>query len=139
MGEMPRLIAISLALVVPLAAACAGDTSIPAQTPATASVDVGLSDYRFAPATVTVEAGVPLQLNLRNSGSVPHNWTVLASDIAAESELEETMILFTGEALAGALNTYPFDPPPAGEYQVICTIPTHFSLGMTGSLVVKTP
>jgi len=94
-------------------------------------------DYRFAPVTVTLPSGTPVELVLRNLSSVVHNWTVLAEEITAESEFDETMVLFTNEVSAQGLERTMFQPPPPGAYQVICTISTHFTLGMVGSLVVE--
>ena len=135
---MTRFSIGALLIVAFFGAGCSGDSGGLSQTSASAPVesDIDMSDYRFAPAALTVKSGTNLELNLSNSGSVVHNWTVLANEITAESEFDENTVLFAGEALAGAQRAYVFEPSPAGVYQVICTIPTHFSLGMVGTLTV---
>lgn len=136
---MTRLSIVAFLVFAFVGAGCSGNSGGVSQTSAAApvAIDIDMSDYRFAPAALTVKSGTNLELNVRNNGSVVHNWTVLANEITAESEFDETTVLFAGEALAGAQSAYVFEPPSAGVYQVICTIPTHFSLGMVGTLTVE--
>lgn len=135
MTRLPAAIAVG-AIVL---AACSSGSAPPTQStsPAAGTTTIDLSDFRFAPAAVTIQAGTTAEINLRNSGSVLHNWTVLTDEITTETDFEESMVLFTAEAVAGAQNRLTFESPPAGVYQVICTIPTHFGLGMVGSLTVE--
>ncbi len=126
-------------LIVALAAvACGGGSETPTSAPTVGGdvLTVDLSDFRFAPATITISAGSPIELRLRNSGSVVHNWTVLSSEITRETDFDDSLVLATGEVVAGAQDLFTFEPPPPGSYQVICTVATHFTQGMAGELIV---
>lgn len=138
MGPVSRLLT-GFVVVAFVAAACSSGsgTSPQGSVISERSRTIDMLDYRFAPVTVTLPSGTPVELVLRNLSSVVHNWTVLAEEITAESEFDETMVLFTNEVSARGLERTMFQPPPPGAYQVICTISTHFTLGMVGSLVVE--
>ena len=81
---------------------------------------------------------------MTGSGLVPSGpsspWSVLreGTQIKAESDFEESMILFEVEATpAGTSVTQTFTFEKAGRYQIICTLPGHFAAGMKGILTVS--
>lgn len=99
---------------------------------------VEASEFVFDPADVTIVADTDVPVTLDNVGAVEHNWTVLeaGSTITAEDEYEEAMALTQlvaapGAAADGSVNL------AAGSYQVICTVPGHFSAGMEGTVEVS--
>jgi uncharacterized cupredoxin-like copper-binding protein len=125
-----------------LAVACGEDD-------ASTEIDATLEDFSFSPTEWTVAAGEEVTIELENSGSVLHEFVILQRgvEISSEAELpateEELLADFvyweTGWIKPGQSKTETFTAPAAGTYQVICAIATHFSAGMTGTLVAEAP
>ena len=84
-----------------------------------------MADFRLAPDSWTLRPGVTVEVFLTNRGSSEHDWTVLFNPIATESELTDLLVISAVEVNAGAQSTVDFRVPPAGTYQVVCSIPTH--------------
>lgn len=104
--------------------------------PAT-SLTVEATEFEFDPADVTIAADTDVEVTLDNVGAVEHNWTVLeaGTTIDDESQFDEALEIVhihadAGEATSDTVNLV------EGSYQVICTIPGHFSAGMAGTLEV---
>ena len=134
-----QLGALVLVAGVALTTACgaAASTGGPAggvaiQAPASAAgaqqvtVTVGNST-RFAPALMTVRAGQPVELTLRNGGAIPHDFTL------AEGASRPVKI----EAQGGrtARGTFTIDTP--GTYTFVCTVPGHADAGMRGTITAQ--
>ena len=83
---------------------------------------VTLDDFSFAPSDITVQAG-QVNLTLVNEGAAVHDLTI--------PDLGITVLVRPGESVTTGLK---LDSP--GTYNILCSIPGHSSLGMTGSLVV---
>ena len=99
-----------------------------------------MTEYKYAPAAWTVPAGKAVTLNLKNTGSVVHTWTLVSKPVTDMSAtLDKANVLFdSGDVAAGASKTVTFTAPTTpGTYQVICTDKGHFELGMTGQLTVQ--
>lgn len=131
-----------LLVVVVSNAACsqsASTSEVASTSMGTPSVDVvvAATEWRFVPGILTIRAGDPVTIELRNDGTVVHDWAVLSSRVATESDFREDMRIATVTAESGAVERVTFPPPPPGQYQVICTIPGHFSSGMEGLLIVE--
>jgi LPXTG-motif cell wall-anchored protein len=95
-----------------------------AQTP-TVNVTMGLSEFKFDPAELDVQAGAEVTFNVENTGQFPHNVTFVAPD-GTESNL-------FAEALAGgqsATGTFTFNT--AGEWKMYCPVGQHEEQGMVG-------
>ncbi|HMM42539.1 MAG TPA: cupredoxin domain-containing protein [Thermomicrobiales bacterium] len=133
---MPRKsLLASLALVVTLVlglAACTGSASDNDPSGAAASaiadgaIQVELKDtMKFEPSTLTVHAGEDVVVLLKNTGAIPHNFTIEAAgiDVTLDPKKSETVEF-----------TAPADP---GEYDIACTEPGHENAGMTGTLIVE--
>ena len=86
------------------------------------------TEYAFDPATVVVEGGGPVQVELENRGSLAHNLRVLGSDGA---DIGGTPTFQGGETKAGTVEVDP------GTYQMICSVGNHEELGMVGELQVR--
>lgn len=84
---------------------------------------VTLDDFAFTPSDIALEAG-QVNLTLVNEGTAVHDLTV--------PELGITIVVLPGESVTAGLE---FDAP--GTYDILCSIPGHASIGMTGSLVVQ--
>ncbi len=98
-------------------------------TTARASVLVRSTDFRFKPTTVKVRAGIPTRIELRNDGQTEHSLVVKTPDGKYD------WIHLHAQAGASVAATYQLDEP--GEYRVLCTIPGHTEVGMTGELIVE--
>src|SRR5438445_1600147 len=87
---------------------------------------VTLSEYSFTPPTVTVKANQAVTINLRNTGTLVHDWVVQGMP---GPEVK-------GEVQPGRSGTVTFTPTQPGTYRVICAQPAHEQSGMVGQLVV---
>jgi plastocyanin len=87
--------------------------------------EVSMTEYAFDPSLLTATEGGLIEVT--NDGEEPHNLTVEGQDLAT-SDLEpgasQQLRLGNGTVL------------PAGNYDVICTIPGHAEQGMRGNLSV---
>lgn len=88
--------------------------------PASSSWDVQLSDFAFAPSTLSAPAGT-VSLTLRNTGQLPHTFTVDG--------------LVNAQLSPGETRTVSFQATD-GTYRIYCAAPGHADIGMVGSLVV---
>lgn len=74
-------LALLAAATVLVAAACGNDDSggtagTTAGTGGTTRVEITMKEFAYAPDHVEVPAGVPVEITLRNDGSVEHEWMV---------------------------------------------------------------
>ena len=131
----------ALAALSIVIAACGGDE-------ASTDLEVTTTDFQFAPNAWTVPAGEEISIVITNDGSVLHEWVLMQPGVTIESEadLPETeeelladFVYVEDEVDAGATKTLDFTAPPAGTYQIICAIETHFDAGMEGTLTVVDP
>jgi plastocyanin len=113
---LPALLACAAALV----AGCGGDDPAPV-APGT----VVLDDYEFRPRAVDARRGGTL--TVVNQGGTAHNLTVRRGS---------TKLAATDSFLKGDRARLRIDLPP-GRYRIVCTVPGHRQLGMTGTLVVR--
>lgn len=105
-----------------------------AQPPA-AVVDVQLSSFAFAPATIRLRAGVPVTLRLTNGGRGGHNFSAPEFFAAAQP---------TGAALRDGALEVPSRRtvevrvvPRRGSYRLRCTHMLHTAFGMRGEIIVE--
>jgi uncharacterized cupredoxin-like copper-binding protein len=84
------------------------------------------NEFRFTPANVTVKANQPVQVTLRNTGSVVHDWTVqgLAQPVHVQAQPGQT---------ASAQFTF----NRAGTFRIVCVEAGHEPAGMVGQLTVQ--
>jgi nitrite reductase (NO-forming) len=135
-GTLGRLVVIA---GVALATACgaAATTSGPSagvavQAPAApagaqqVTVTVGNS-MQFAPASLVVRAGQPVELTLRNGGGIPHDFA-LAEGVSRPVKIEAQ----GGRTARGA---FTIDTP--GTYAFVCTVPGHAAAGMRGTITAQ--
>ena len=133
---MRQATVISILLLV--IAGCSDDsksTTRDATSERPSAVVVVAEEHRFVPATVSTSGVVELRLD--NVGALAHNWTVLAMPIESETELTGDIVLARAETEAGQSSTVSLDGLASGTYQVVCSIPGHFSAGMVGTLVIR--
>jgi uncharacterized cupredoxin-like copper-binding protein len=96
-------------------------------TQAVQEVTIAAADsMRFTPAALTVEAGRPVRLTLRNEGQADHDF-VLSQGVPRPVKVEAK----PGQSASA---TFTFARP--GTYQFICSKPGHALAGMRGTITV---
>ena len=121
------LAALSCAALV--VAGCGGDSGGSDSAPA--DLTVNMTEYRFEPSDVTVSPGATIRVT--NEGEIAHNLKVERGPDPKDETQE----------LAGTDSFLPRDAEsfqvrlPRGRYAMVCTVPGHRELGMTGRLRVR--
>jgi uncharacterized cupredoxin-like copper-binding protein len=113
-----------------------GDTST--------TLRIDMSEFAFEPETLTVPAGQQIRLDLKNIGSIEHDFIILKKGVVLPGKFDHheqvNDVYFHAMLDAGKADTFTFTAPTEpGEYQVICGIAGHFQAGMFGSLTVVAP
>jgi plastocyanin len=108
---------LSLAAVL---AACSGasadpgtTTPVPPGSPTGNTVGVVAKDMQFSPATITVEAGSPVQIAFDNKEGAPHN--IAISDASGKN-------VFKGEIVSSKAITYQVPALASGTFTFICEV-----------------
>ena len=119
--------------------------TVAAQQPVT-EITVEASDFTYDPVTVTVAAGQPVTLMLKNLGKVEHDFVVdninVTSVEASDSGPAEHHQMDQHEydlhffAKAGETATLQFTAMEPGTYEIFCSIEGHKEAGMIGELIV---
>lgn len=133
---LTHLSRVLLVLLLLLAAAGCSAETVPSTTrPAEpAALIVAGLEYRFVPATLAISATTPVVF--RNDGALSHTWTVLATPIDDVRELDGATVLVEARVEVGQAATADMTAIPAGDYQIVCSIPGHFDAGMVGHITV---
>ncbi len=127
-------------------------------------VTIVLSEFKFTPATITLQAGVPTEVTLVNRGAVIHEFAVYTKPPVGQkiTEWDEWVIpntyfqgigevnseivgfgttngtaLFEFEVPKGRSVTIKFVPKRKGTFEMACHQQGHYEAGMVGTLVVK--
>jgi uncharacterized cupredoxin-like copper-binding protein len=101
---------------------------------------VAIHYSRFAPEVVTVPAGKPVTITLRNDDPIEHEWIVGSARVherhrtGTEPYHASIPTEVTIPPLATRVTTVTFAEP--GEYAYICHLPGHEAYGMVGTLRV---
>ena len=134
---------IFLILVVAIVlTGCAG-TSQP-----TTEILLEATDFAYSSPSITVPAGQPITLSMKNMGAVEHDFViekinvtdVQASDSgpAAHHQMNQPEYDLHFFARAGETETLQFTAPEPGIYEIFCSIEGHKEAGMIGELIVVT-
>ena len=136
---MPQKIIVFLALAIFLAG-CAG-----ASQPTT-EILLEAMDFAYSSPSITVPAGQPVTLTLKNTGAVEHDFVVEkinvtdleASDSgpAAHHQMDQPEFDLHFFAKAGETAFLQFTALEPGTYEIFCSIEGHREAGMIGELVV---
>lgn len=122
---------ITFAFIAALSVAPAG-----AASPAVASVN--LANFSFTPKTVTLQAGVPTVLRLRNLSGGGHSFSAPEFFAASRVQPELAALVQKGRVEVPANSSVDVDViPAAGQYPLKCSHPLHAAFGMTGAIVVR--
>lgn len=125
-----RSLAIALACAALAPAGC-GEDSGDGTSPAGAGLAVEMTDYAFDPRDVTVDRGTSIRVT--NAGEIAHNLRIERGP-DAKDETEE--LAGTDTFLPGDAETLVVGLEP-GAYVMVCTVPGHRELGMTGRIRVR--
>ena len=121
--------AAALSIAALAVAACGtAATQAPAGSPTAPPADVVLveaSEFKFAPAAITVEAG-DVTFQVKNAGTIEHEFEIFKGD-AVVDEIEGLVPGLTRD-LTVTLE--------AGDYTFVCKLAGHEEQGMTGTLTV---
>jgi plastocyanin len=128
---MPRrLLPIALACAALASAGC-GEDSGDGTGAAPGGPAVEMTDYAFGPRSLTVARGAAIRVT--NEGQIAHNLRIERGPDPTE-ETEE--LAGTDTFLPGDSETLTVDLAPA-RYVMVCTVPGHRELGMTGRIRVR--
>jgi nitrite reductase (NO-forming) len=105
-------------VAVPAPAAAAGAQRV--------TVTVG-NAMQFAPASLAVRAGQPVELTLRNGGGLPHDFTL--------PEGAAGPVTIAAQGGQTARGTFTIDAP--GTYAFVCAVPGHAAAGMRGTITAR--
>jgi len=124
-----------------LLTACAG-----ASQQAVTEITVEATDFTYDPVSITVPAGQPVTLTLKNTGKVEHDFVIdninVANVEASDSGPAEHHQMSQPEydlhffAKAGETAVLQFTAMEPGEYEIFCSIEGHKEAGMIGELIV---
>jgi uncharacterized cupredoxin-like copper-binding protein len=140
---MARILFIGLVFVAALGVACSSGDDKDA-TPANAQhLTVSFGDsLEFAPPTLTVQAGRPVVLTVRNTGNTDHDFAVRdmpAKDVTSKVEGGHGHGgpgLVVGHPKAKGKVTVRFTPTTPGTYEFFCSVTGHRDAGMKGLITV---
>jgi plastocyanin len=127
---IPRLLPIALACAALASTGCGGGSDDGSAAPRT-DLTVRMSDYRFQPRDLTVAPGATIRVT--NDGEIAHN---LKIERGPDPKDETQELTGTDSFLPGDSETLEVNLP-RGRYAMVCTVPGHRELGMTGSLRVR--
>jgi uncharacterized cupredoxin-like copper-binding protein len=122
--------------------ACSGGSAHEVeQAPPAASTNLAIEvqEFHFSPSVVAVPAGEEVTVTVANSGTLKHEWVVIAKghELDDQHKFSESAVLFEVDDIAnGTQRTSTFTIAQPGRYQLICAIEGHFDAGMHASLVV---
>jgi|SRR5215211_4826031 len=116
--------------VLALLVGCGGDDEEATRTVTVeqgSPLRISAKEYAFDPATVVVEGGGPLTIELHNAGSLPHDIRLRRGG----REIGGTPRFAGGRTRSATLRLQ------AGRYEFLCTVGDHAELGMRGTLQVR--
>ena len=144
----PLVLLAATILVAAVLAGCSGSDESPAAGARLLTVD--LSELKFEPANLTVSAGTPVQITLRNTGTTEHDFVIMgmpAKDVKSNTGGDNThgsmdMGSMNASEIAGHTKAKEqvnirFTPTQPGTYDFYCSIPGHREAGMTGKIIVS--
>jgi uncharacterized cupredoxin-like copper-binding protein len=127
-----------LALVL---SACAGKSQPAAQ------ITVTMDDFFYGPSAITIPAGQPVELTIKNDGQIEHDFVVDDIDVSSVStegsgvgdhhmsgdHADYDLHVSTS---AGGTSILKFTAKEPGTYKIFCSIAGHIEAGMIGELIV---
>ena len=122
-----------LRLIVPTAALALTASAQPER------IDIQLSNFKFAPATIAMTHGQPYVLHLTNGSGGSHDFVAKGFFAAAQVAPGDRARIRGGsiELDGGESADIHLTAPAPGSYEVHCSHFMHSTFGMTGKIVVK--
>ena len=87
-------------------------------------IEVDSGEFYFRPSEITVRRGEPVELVVKNSGSILHNISITEFNVDQDYQPGQTIRVR-------------FTPNQAGEFRIFCDIPGHTASGMVARLIVQ--
>ncbi len=116
----------------------AGGSAVPAST-----ISMDMSEFKFTPSELAVFSGKETTLELKNSGAVQHDFTILKQGAIPQTPFDHDKqagdILAEFKLDAGQSGTFKFTLPAPGDYTFICGVPGHAEAGMKGKITAIQP
>lgn len=148
-------LALVLMLFVFALSGCGGGSTAESD-PEPIDLALNATDIAYDVNELTVPAGQPVRVSLRNEGALVHDFSISTIPLAGEVETVEGMgddhsMMDDHEAMMEGMHgdsdihvaaapdstgTVEFTPTQAGTYEYFCTVAGHKEAGMVGTLVV---
>lgn len=96
-----------------------------------ACVGIGEFDIFYKPNVATIPADTAVTVVLKNSGVIPHNFSVTDHGNAGLKNLNVSVDIVNGTTALADINA------PEGVYYFFCNVPGHEAAGMRGFITVK--
>lgn len=88
-------------------------------------IEVSADEYSFSPGAISVKKGEKIRLTFKNTGKLPHNYTIDELGVATKT------------IGGGQTETIEFTAEKSGTFTYYCGVGNHRSLGMEGKLEVR--
>ncbi|MGH6617294.1 cupredoxin domain-containing protein [Sphingomonas sp.] len=126
--------------ILPLAAvALVGIAPVSAADGPATRIDIALSNFKFTPATVTLEHGQPYMLHITDTASGSHDLVAKAFFDGATVASDDRRLISKGAISFEGGQTIDIHlvAPQPGTYEMHCSHFMHSAFGMTGKIIVK--
>lgn len=106
-------------------------TAVTESTPAATTtqqetvINVAGTEYNLIPKSINLEAGKPVKIVYKNTGTLPHDLVITELGV-------RTKVIGGGKE-----DTLIFTPDKSGNFTFFCSVGNHRQLGMEGSVRVK--
>lgn len=108
-------------------------------------VEIEAAEFRYSPASLEIEAGVPVHLVMRNEGQLLHDFNVAIAKVRPLSNHADHGALHEHHAPAGIhmaaqpgeMGHIAFIADAPGRYEIYCAVPGHREAGMRAELIVR--
>lgn len=135
-----------LLFVVAVSGACLDEQD---SSPGAQLRPVTATELKFSPSQISVKAGSPVQITLKNKGTAEHDFVI--SGMPAKNIDDDTRSgshegqhdhsaevgVIAGHAKPGATARIWFTPVQPGRYEFYCSVTGHREAGMVGTLTVE--
>lgn len=88
-------------------------------------ISISAKEFAYTPSTVTVKKGEAIKINFTNDGTTAHNLSIEGLNVS-------TKTIGPGES-----DSITFTPASPGTFKYFCSVDSHRSLGLEGTLVVQ--
>lgn len=101
--------------------------STPAATPEQQGIIINVAgtEYNFTPKSINLEAGKPVKIVYKNTGTLPHDLVITEFGV-------RTKVIGQGKE-----DAITFTPDKSGNFTFFCSVGNHRQLGMEGKITVE--